>query len=93
MVRLLAEAGANLAVREHLVFVVVASRGDEILAEWIYRQCQPSTNALSEGIKWAAYFKRAGMVALLDRLHAEGLAQELSYQTSATAATKPVPRL
>lgn len=27
MVRLLAEAGANLATREHLVFVVVVSRG------------------------------------------------------------------
>lgn len=93
MVRLLAEAGANLAVREHLVFVVVASRGDESLAEWIYQQCQPSTNALTEAIKWAAYFKRRGMVSLLERLQSAGIAQELSDQTNATAATKPGPRL
>lgn len=61
--------------------------------EWIYRQCHPSTNAITEGIKWAAYFKREQMVTLLDRLQAEDQAQELSDQTNATAASKPVQRL
>jgi hypothetical protein len=92
-VRMLAEAGADLAVRGHYVFVAVAARGDMALAEWVYRRCPPSSEAVNRALRWAECFERPGMAALIHGLRADELALELLAHAKTTTATTPRKRL
>ena len=93
MVKILIEAGADPAAREHHAFNAAIVADDGELLAWMFRRKRPPDEALAQAKAWARHYKQDAMIALLGRLLAEELANELSAQATYGSAAKSAMRL